>query len=142
MGRLSAETQQKPKILQELQGTVLIKDNFQQQYKQCYGIKIDGPKICFRGDHGGSSCNGDSGGGMYLEENNQRQLIGVCSFGLPDCQNCPLVYTKVSEVLDWISEKVGIQELNMKGCGVTSTNETEETFWEKTVNWFQGRQVY
>ena len=39
-GRLSAETQQKPKILQELQGTVLSKDNFQQQYKQCYGIEI------------------------------------------------------------------------------------------------------
>ena len=57
-------------------------------------VEIGGPKMCFKSD--GSSCHGDSGGGMFLKTDKQRSLIGVCSYGLADCKNwAPEVYTKV-----------------------------------------------
>jgi len=71
-------------------------------------------------------------------------LIGVCSYGLSDCQNwAPEVYTKVSQVLDWIKEKVGGSQLNMERCGVTQPRDRDsETWQEKVRNWFEGKQAW
>jgi len=131
------------KILQELGVTVISQEECQRQWSHGRGrVEIGGPKMCFRSD--GASCHGDSGGGMYLEQNGTKQLIGVCSYGLADCQNwAPEVYTKVSTVLDWIREKVGVTDLNMENCGVTSTRDRNtETWIEKAKHFFEGKQVY
>jgi len=138
-----SERQSSARILQELGVTVISQEECQRQWNYGRGrVEIGGPKMCFRSD--GASCHGDSGGGMYLEENNRKQLIGVCSYGLADCQNwAPEVYTKVSVVLEWIKEKIGIQELNMENCGVTNARDRNtETWIEKAKKFFEGKQVY
>lgn len=66
--------------------------------------------ICLEGIMGKSSCSGDSGGGLFLELNGRKVVVGVVSFGaLVGCTlNYPAVYTRVSSYLDWIGAKTGI----------------------------------
>jgi len=132
------------RVLQELEVTVISQEECQRQWSYGRGrVEIGGPKMCFRSS--GASCHGDSGGGMYLvQEDGHKQLIGVCSYGLSDCQNwAPEVYTKVSQVLDWIKEKVGGSQLNMERCGVTQPRDRDsETWQEKVRNWFEGKQAW
>jgi len=45
--------------------------------------------------------------------------------------------------LEWIKEKIGIQELNMENCGVTNARDRNtETWIEKAKKFFEGKQVY
>ena len=83
------------RTLQELGVTVISQAECQRQWSYGKGrVEVGGPKMCFKSD--GASCHGDSGGGMFLKKDKQRSLIGVCSYGLSDCQNwAPEVYTKV-----------------------------------------------
>ena len=83
------------RTLQELEVSVISQEECQRQWSYGKGrVEIGGPKMCFKSD--GSSCHGDSGGGMFLKNDKQRSLIGVCSYGLADCKNwAPEVYTKV-----------------------------------------------
>ena len=86
------------RLLQELGVTVISQAECQRQWSYGRGrVDVGGPKMCFRSD--GASCHGDSGGGMFLKEELQQILIGVCSYGLADCQNwAPEVYTKVGYI--------------------------------------------
>ena len=56
------------------------------------------------------SCNGDSGGGLTATNFNGREvLLGIISFGEPDCGRRggkPGVYTNVMDQLDWIESKI------------------------------------
>jgi len=81
---------------------------------------------------------------MYLQRGNSKELIGVCSYGLADCQNwAPEVYTKVGTVLDWIRETLGTSDINMENCGVTRVRDRGDQSWlEKAQNFFEGKQVY
>ena len=81
---------------------------------------------------------------MYLQAGHSKTLIGVCSYGLADCQNwAPEVYTKVGAVLDWIQETVGTGDINMENCGVSKARQRGEESWiEKAQNFFEGKQVY
>merc|ERR1719427_171898 len=108
------------RTLQELEVLVISQEECQRQWSYGKGrVEIGGPKMCFKSD--GSSCHGDSGGGMFLKKDRQRSLIGVCSYGLADCKNwAPEVYTKVSTVLDWVREVLGGEVYNMENCGVTT----------------------
>ena len=107
------------RTLQELEVSVISQEECQRQWSYGKGrVEIGGPKMCFKS--AGSSCHGDSGGGMFLKNDKQRSLIGVCSYGLADCKNwAPEVYTKVrrdnnvyfssnicqlSTVLNWVRE--------------------------------------
>lgn len=67
--------------------------------------------LCMEGAGGKSSCQGDSGGGLHLELNGRKVVVGVVSFGAASgCTlNYPAVYTKVSSYLDWIQGKTGIK---------------------------------
>ena len=53
------------------------------------------------------SCFGDSGGPLladHLGDNNRWSIVGITSFGGPDCGSAefPGVYTRVDMYLDWI----------------------------------------
>jgi len=70
--------------------------------------------IC-AGDPRKSSCNGDSGGPLFLAENGRFSQIGVVSWGARNCgvPGLPGVYARVSEYKDWIkSVASGTQDSN------------------------------
>lgn len=132
------------RTLQELGVTVISQAECQRQWSYGRGrVDVGGPKMCFKSD--GASCHGDSGGGMFLQNNKQRTLIGVCSYGLSDCQNwAPEVYTKVSVVLDWIREIFNGDLYNMGNCGVTvqRSSNSKHSWKELGQKFFEGRQVW
>ena len=148
------------RVLQELGVTVVSQEECQKQWSYGKGrVEIGGPKMSFKSD--GSSCQGDSGGGMFLKKNEQRSLIGVCSYGLADCQNwAPEVYTKVNSfaflfvfiiicwqvsfVLDWIKKVVDGDELNIYKCGVVTARagQGKGSWKEMGKKFFEGRQVW
>ena len=84
------------RVLQELGVSVVSQKECQRTWSSGRGrVEVGGPKMCFKSD--GASCHGDSGGGMFIKADLQQTLIGVCSYGLADCQTwAPEVYTKVS----------------------------------------------
>jgi len=132
------------RFLQELGVTVISQAECQSQWSYGRGrVEVGGPKMCFSSE--GASCHGDSGGGMFLKKDLQETLIGVCSYGLADCQNwAPEVYTKVSVVLDCIRKVFGKDDLNMETCGVTTVMSREGRMsWEEMGQKFlEGRQVW
>jgi len=84
---------------------------------------------------------------MFLRNNTgnraQQSIIGVCSYGLADCQNwAPEVYTKVATVLDWVRDLVGTDHYNMENCGVTTTREQRLSWQEMGRRFIAGRQVW
>jgi len=132
------------RTLQELEVSVISQEECQRQWSYGKGrVEVGGPKMCFKSS--GSSCHGDSGGGMFLQKLTQRSLIGVCSYGLADCKNwAPEVYTKVSFVLDWIREVLAGDVFNMENCGVTTSRSgVGELSWKEIgQKFFEGRQVW
>jgi len=132
------------RTLHELGVTVISQAECQRQWSFGRGrVDIGGPKMCFESD--GASCHGESGGGMFLKKEVQRYLIGVCSYGLADCQNwAPEVYTKVSYVEDWIKEVLAGDELNIDNCGVTTARSGggKMSWKEMGQKFFEGRQVW
>jgi secreted trypsin-like serine protease len=82
---------------------------------EMYGGFIDRPTmICAGTENGGKdACFGDSGGPLFVRQNEQMVQVGVVSFG----QGCarpdrPGVYSRVSAVYDWIQEEI---------CALSST---------------------
>jgi hypothetical protein len=77
-------------------------------YSTCdelYGGFIDRPTMICAGTE--NACFGDSGGPLFVRENEQMVQVGVVSFG----QGCarpdrPGVYSRVSAVYDWIQEEI------------------------------------
>ncbi|CAG7677633.1 unnamed protein product [Allacma fusca] len=64
--------------------------------------------ICAAEAEGGKdSCQGDSGGPMVLEEDSQKTLIGLVSWGIGcACKGYPGVYTRVTSYLKWIQDGI------------------------------------
>ena len=80
------------------------------------------------------TCNGDSGGPVYLEQNGQRVLVGVTSRASGYAQiNCgdQGIYTLAPSYLDWIN--TNIPEAAEGGSNPTQENQNEETT-ESTEN--------
>lgn len=55
--------------------------------------------------HGRSSCSGDSGGPLYLQQNDKTYLIGVTSRGSQLCDRVG-IYTSTTYYRDWISYNI------------------------------------
>lgn len=70
--------------------------------------------MCARayGNSGQSTCFGDSGGPLIIEELDSYTLIGVVSFVAstePVCMaNQPMGYTRVTSYLNWINTHTGL----------------------------------
>ena len=68
-----------------------------------FGINPD-RQVCAGGEAGKSACRGDSGGGLFIRQEQPREgawyLFGIVSFGGFDCvAEVPEVYTRYSEIL-------------------------------------------
>lgn len=129
-GRTEGKTGASARYLQDLEVNVISQEKCQDQWGYGRGrVEVGGPKMCFKST--GASCHGDSGGGMFIKNTSSlgEELIGVCSYGLADCQNwAPEVYTKVSYVIDWIRDTIKDRDgdpLNMEQCGI-NTLDTED----------------
>lgn len=51
-------------------------------------------------------CKGDSGGPLFLRNENTFSLVGVISFGIGCIGNIPTVYISIYHFLDWIETQV------------------------------------
>ena len=80
----------------------------------CAGYK-DGEK---------DTCDGDSGGPLVVQNEDKNYfLAGITSWGLGCAEkNRPGVYTRVSEVLEWIQEITGIQGIKLPSSQDTKEN--------------------
>ena len=82
-----------------------------------YGLVTD-KQICFGGAQSGgyrnSTCNGDSGGPVYLESGSQYIQIGITSFGPRSCGDDSLtvtsVFTDVYDYIGWINQVINGHE--------------------------------
>nr|XP_027206860.1 anionic trypsin-2-like [Penaeus vannamei] len=73
--------------------------------KEIAGVLITPFMLCAGFKKGGKdSCSGDSGGPLTVEEDGRFTLVGIVSFG-EECakRNVPGVYTRITELLEWIS---------------------------------------
>ncbi|XP_055378938.1 uncharacterized protein LOC129610397 [Condylostylus longicornis] len=75
-----------------------------------YPFLLQPSNICTSGANGKSTCTGDSGGPLTVEEDGKKILIGITSFGsVFGCEKgFPGVYTRITSYLDWISDITGI----------------------------------
>ncbi|EAT40039.1 AAEL008217-PA, partial [Aedes aegypti] len=73
---------------------------------------IQSQNICLSGNGGRSSCNGDSGGPLTVQEDGESLQVGIVSFG--SSAGCaigrPSVYARVTHFLDWILENSDVDE--------------------------------
>ena len=73
---------------------------------------------------GKDTCGGDSGGPLVVQNEDESYfLAGITSWGL-NCakKNRPGVYTRVSEVVEWIQQNTGIQRIR-QNCTIQETQE-------------------
>ena len=64
--------------------------------------------VCIRGrgESIGSTCPGDSGGGVFYKNRGRYEVVGIVSWdrGAAGCQDyMPTVATRVTSVLDWVT---------------------------------------
>ncbi len=85
------------------------------------------------GASGRDSCNGDSGGPVFIQlENGEYRLLGITSRGVPPCGAGEGIYGVVATALPWIAEATGVdlapscQQLDDAACLDTMPPEPEE----------------
>jgi len=61
------------------------------------------------GESGRDSCNGDSGGPVFIElATGEQRLLGITSRGVPPCGSGEGIYGVVATALPWIAEATGV----------------------------------
>ncbi len=73
----------------------------------CGGSTGPANTICGGVDQGKDSCNGDSGGPLAQNYNNNNYVLGIVSYGPSACRGNGY-YTRVNAYLDWIKSVSGI----------------------------------
>ena len=70
-----------------------------------FGALLDS-QLCTSGEHGRSSCSGDSGGPLTVQRNGYSTQIGIVSFGAyVGCElGYPSAFTRVSYFRQWIHD--------------------------------------
>jgi len=104
-GNLSPTSNDFPDVPHEVNVTVWDNADCQDAYR---GEEIFASSICAGEEGGGKdSCQGDSGGPFVCECDGELKLVGVVSWGYGCAQEGnPGVYVRVSELQDWIADKM------------------------------------
>ncbi|XP_049298151.1 uncharacterized protein LOC125771510 isoform X3 [Anopheles funestus] len=133
--------------------------------RAAFGTQLTQEMFCAGGAEGVSACNGDSGGGLFLEIDGKWFVRGIVSFipthrktGLCDTSKYT-VFTDVAKYMEWIEQYINRNVLvfdtddydvdyeeklplfNLSTCGISST-----TFWadesRSTLPWLGNVIVY
>ncbi|WP_163132529.1 trypsin-like serine protease [Agarivorans sp. Alg241-V36] len=67
------------------------------------------------------SCRGDSGGPVFIEEQEQHRLLGLVSWGNASCQGSAGVYADIGTVCTWISDTTSIAGDSSLVCSIADT---------------------
>jgi len=110
------------RIQQKLTVPILNSDQCAEEFAGANGQKARRPEanqVCAGGELGKSSCQGDSGGGLFFQKkaaktqtNGQRDsapwyLLGIVSLGSITCgDGSPGLYTRVGEYIPWIKRTI------------------------------------
>nr|AAX62029.1 chymotrypsin-like serine protease [Ostrinia nubilalis]AAX62030.1 chymotrypsin-like serine protease [Ostrinia nubilalis] len=74
--------------------------------RQTFGNTIVASTLCVSTAHGSSTCPGDSGGPLAVGSGNNRQLIGITSFGTQWCaRGFPAGFARVTSFASWLSSQ-------------------------------------
>jgi secreted trypsin-like serine protease len=72
------------------------------------------------GEWGKKACQGDSGGGFYVQNDNVHTVSGIVSAGFPNCSASPYaVFTNVPKFVDWIKKEMAKEDEDEKQLNVT-----------------------
>jgi secreted trypsin-like serine protease len=73
------------------------------------------------GEWGKKACQGDSGGGFYVQNDNVHTVSGIVSAGFPNCSASQYaVFTNVPKFVEWIRQEIAQDVGNEEqGVGVT-----------------------
>jgi len=89
---------------------------------QLRGVDILPGQLCAGNDDGVDACRGDSGGPLVLNENGERELVGLVSYGAGcGLNNTAKIFTDVGYYRDWIAKAKRLSRLNeivRVGCDV------------------------
>jgi secreted trypsin-like serine protease len=67
------------------------------------------------------ACSGDSGGPVFIEEQEQHRLLGLVSWGNLSCQGSAGVYADIGTVCTWISDIASIAGDSSLVCSIADT---------------------
>jgi secreted trypsin-like serine protease len=72
------------------------------------------------GEWGKKACQGDSGGGFYVQNDNSYTVSGIVSAGSPNCNASQYaVFTNVPKFVDWIRQEMAKEDGNEEQGNVT-----------------------
>jgi secreted trypsin-like serine protease len=73
------------------------------------------------GEWGKKACQGDSGGGFYVQNDNSYTVSGIVSAGFPNCSASPYaMFTNVPKFVEWIRQEMAKEdEVEEQGDGAT-----------------------
>lgn len=76
-----------------------------------WGWKMRETLVCAQGFNSlkETTCSGDSGNGLVVQESNDPVVYGIVSYGAPGCLGKPKVFTKVASYIDFIHSVTGIE---------------------------------
>lgn len=81
---------------------------------EAMGGVITGNMFCAGFEEGGTdTCPGDSGGPIFIEQDNEFRQIGITSWGPSACGTASQygVYTRLSQFEDWVMAKTGLSSM-------------------------------
>ncbi|WP_406609015.1 S1 family peptidase [Agarivorans sp. JK6] len=67
------------------------------------------------------ACSGDSGGPVFIEEQEQHRLLGLVSWGNLSCQGSAGVYADIGTVCTWITDTASIAGDSSLICSIADT---------------------
>lgn len=103
-GRISYPEGLLPESLQFLPLRSIIHSDCKQKLSQINIVQEN--QICTLTIKGEGACHGDSGGPLFEETENGREVIGIVSWGSPCANGYPDVFTKVASFNEWIQRYV------------------------------------
>lgn len=99
-GRTSYPDGNSPEFLQHLPSQTILYKECEQRLAHISYVQEN--QICTLTNRGEGACHGDSGGPLVEETVNEREVIGIVSWGSPCANGYPDVFTKVAAFRSWI----------------------------------------